>query len=82
MASWCESAMTLRKNQVPPRLGALVVLHLLAPNKNAVSVTKDLAGFWERHYPTERRHLKRRYPRHLWPEDPVTAKPPAPGRIR
>jgi hypothetical protein len=28
-----------------------LVLHLLAPNKRAVQVTTDLAGFWERHYP-------------------------------
>jgi ATP-dependent helicase HrpB len=59
-----------------------LVLHLLAPNKQAVSVTGDLAGFWERTYPTEARRLRRRYPRHLWPEDPATARPPKPGRIR
>ncbi len=59
-----------------------LTLHLLAPNRQAVSVTSDLAGFWERHYPTERRHLSRRYPRHSWPEDPRTAQPPRPGRTR
>lgn len=59
-----------------------VVLHLLAPNKQAVSVTSDLAGFWERHYPAARRELSRRYPRHAWPEDPVSAQAPQPGRIR
>jgi ATP-dependent helicase HrpB len=59
-----------------------LVLHLLAPNKTAVSVTSDLAGFWERHYPTEARRLSRRYPKHLWPDDPARAKPPRPGRIR
>jgi ATP-dependent helicase HrpB len=32
-------------------------------------VTSDLAGFWQRHYPEIRRELKRRYPRHAWPED-------------
>lgn len=59
-----------------------VVLHLLAPNKQAVSVTSDLAGFWERHYPAARRELSRRYPRHAWPEDPLTAEAPKPGRVR
>lgn len=59
-----------------------LVLHLLAPNKAAVSVTSDLAGFWARHYPAARRELSRRYPRHSWPEDPLTAEPPRPGRIR
>jgi ATP-dependent helicase HrpB len=55
-----------------------LVLHLLAPNQRAVQVTTDLAGFWERHYPTLRRELMRRYPKHSWPEDPLRARPPAP----
>jgi ATP-dependent helicase HrpB len=64
-----------------PRLGEQpLVLHLLAPNQRAVQVTTDLAGFWQRHYPELRRQLMRRYPRHAWPEDPLTARPPAPGR--
>ena len=57
-------------------------LHLLAPNHRAVQVTSDLAGFWERHYPSLRKELMRRYPKHLWPEDGRTAHPPTPGRIR
>jgi ATP-dependent helicase HrpB len=64
-----------------PRLGEQpLVLHLLAPNQRAVQVTTDLAGFWQRHYPELRRQLMRRYPRHAWPEDPLVARPPAPGR--
>jgi ATP-dependent helicase HrpB len=55
-----------------------LVLHLLAPNHNAVQVTTDLAGFWDRHYPAIRRELMRQYPKHAWPEDPRTATPPAP----
>jgi ATP-dependent helicase HrpB len=55
-----------------------LTLHLLAPNQRAVQVTTDLAGFWQRHYPTIRRELMRRYPRHAWPEDGRTATPPAP----
>lgn len=57
-------------------------LHLLTPNRRAVQVTTDLAGFWERHYPDLRKQLMRRYPKHLWPVDGGTAQPPAPGRIR
>jgi ATP-dependent helicase HrpB len=57
-----------------------LVLHLLAPNQRAVQVTTDLAGFWDRHYPSIRRELMRRYPRHAWPDDPRTASPPAPRR--
>ena len=57
-----------------------LVLHLLAPNQRAVQVTTDLSGFWDRHYPTIRKELMRKYPRHLWPEDPRTAAPPIPRR--
>jgi ATP-dependent helicase HrpB len=48
-----------------------LVLHLLAPNQRAVQVTTDLRGFWERAYRELRPQLSRRYPRHLWPEDPA-----------
>jgi ATP-dependent helicase HrpB len=55
-----------------------LTLHLLAPNHRAVQVTTDLAGFWLRHYPSVRRELMRKYPRHPWPEDGRTATPPEP----
>jgi ATP-dependent helicase HrpB len=68
----------------PRILGARLplTLHLLAPNQRAVQVTTDLAGFWQRHYPSVRRELMRRYPRHAWPEDGRTATPPAPAPKR
>lgn len=55
-----------------------LTLHLLAPNLRAVQVTSDLSGFWLRHYPSIRRELMRRYPRHPWPEDGRSATPPEP----
>jgi ATP-dependent helicase HrpB len=66
----------------PHILGGRVplTLHLLAPNMRAVQVTTDLAGFWERHYPSVRRELMRRYPRHAWPEDGRHATPPPPKK--
>jgi len=57
-----------------------VTLHLLAPNRRAVQVTTDLESFWSTHYPDLRRSLSRRYPKHDWPDDPITAKPPAPRK--
>ena len=48
-----------------------LVLHLLAPNNRALQVTTDLAGFWQRTYRELRPALSRRYPKHLWPEDPL-----------
>jgi ATP-dependent helicase HrpB len=55
-----------------------LTVHLLAPNQRAVQVTTDLGGFWSRHYPTIRKELMRRYPRHAWPEDGQGATPPPP----
>lgn len=64
-----------------PRIadGYALVLHLLAPNQRPVQVTRDLAGFWARHYPALRKELMRRYPRHAWPEDPRAAAPVSAG---
>jgi ATP-dependent helicase HrpB len=59
-----------------------VVLHLLAPNQRAVQVTTDLAGFWAKHYPAIAKELRRKYPKHAWPDDPRSARPPAPGPRR
>jgi ATP-dependent helicase HrpB len=61
-----------------PRVGGgkvPLLLELLAPNGRAVQVTTDLAGFWSRHYPSIRKELMRRYPRHSWPEDPKVPTP-------
>jgi ATP-dependent helicase HrpB len=51
-----------------------VLLHLLAPNHRPQQVTDDLASFWTNTYPDVRKELKRRYPKHAWPEDPWTAR--------
>ena len=55
-------------------------MHLLAPKKRAVQVTTDLPGFWERHYPSIRKELMRKYPKHAWPEDTSVPVPPRPRR--
>lgn len=52
-----------------------VLLHLLAPNMRPQQVTDDLASFWANTYEDVRKELKRRYPKHSWPEDPMTAPP-------
>jgi ATP-dependent helicase HrpB len=67
-----------------PRLAAgrvPLVVEILAPSKRPVQITDDLASFWRSGYPEVRRQLRGRYPRHDWPEDPLTAKPRSrPGR--
>jgi ATP-dependent helicase HrpB len=52
-----------------------VVVHLLSPAQRPLAVTQDLAGFWARTYAEVRKEMKGRYPRHPWPEDPLTAPP-------
>jgi ATP-dependent helicase HrpB len=71
-----KTGPSICKGRVP------LTLHLLAPNGRAVQVTSDLAGFWQRHYPSVRKELGRRYPRHAWPEDGATASPPDPNARR
>ncbi|TDD61466.1 ATP-dependent helicase HrpB [Kribbella antibiotica] len=52
-----------------------VVLHLLSPARRPVAITSDLASFWKQGYPQVRADLRARYPRHPWPEDPLSAIP-------
>jgi ATP-dependent helicase HrpB len=50
-----------------------LLLHLLSPARRPIQVTSDLAGFWQRGYPEVKKELKGRYPKHFWPDDPLTA---------
>ena len=51
-----------------------LLLHLLSPGFKPVQVTSDLKNFWENTYFEVKKDLKRRYPKHLWPENPFEAK--------
>lgn len=50
-----------------------IVLHLLSPGFKPVQVTSDLVSFWNNTYHEVKKELKRRYPKHEWPEDPWIA---------
>jgi ATP-dependent helicase HrpB len=51
-----------------------VLLELLGPNHRPQQVTADLASFWQNTYPEVKKELRRRYPKHSWPDDPLAAK--------
>ncbi|HEY4136234.1 MAG TPA: ATP-dependent helicase HrpB [Alphaproteobacteria bacterium] len=57
-----------------------VVIHLLSPAGRPVQVTRDLANFWREGYAAVKKDLKGRYPRHPWPDDPMSA--PATARAK
>jgi ATP-dependent helicase HrpB len=64
--------------QDTPRIGrgkVPLTLHLLSPAQRPVQVTKDLASFWQQAYFEVKKDLKGRYPKHYWPDDPLTAVP-------
>ena len=52
-----------------------VLMELLSPGFKPVQLTSDLRSFWENTYFEVRKELKRRYPRHAWPDDPLDADP-------
>lgn len=59
-----------------------LLLHLLAPNYRPQQITDDLSSFWKNTYPTVRKELRARYPKHAWPEDPWSAEPESKPRRR
>lgn len=50
-----------------------LTLQLLSPAQRPVQVTRDLHSFWQTTYFEVRRELMGRYPKHYWPENPLTA---------
>lgn len=50
-----------------------ILMELLSPGFKPVQLTKDLCSFWNNTYFEVRKELKRRYPKHYWPDNPLEA---------
>jgi len=65
------------QNKHPTIAGARapLTLRLLSPAHRPVQTTKDLPGFWRGSYAAVRAEMRGRYPKHPWPDDPISAPP-------
>jgi ATP-dependent helicase HrpB len=52
-----------------------LTLVMVSPARRPIQVTKDLPGFWRGSWKAVRADLRGRYPKHPWPEDPLSEAP-------
>ena len=50
-----------------------LTLELLSPAHRPIQTTRDLPGFWRGSWADVRADMRGRYPRHVWPENPLEA---------
>lgn len=59
-----------------------LTLELLSPAHRPIQTTRDLPRFWRGSWADVRADLRGRYPKHPWPEDPLSAPPTARAKPR
>ena len=65
----CEDTPTICDGRQP------LLIHLLSPGFKPVQVTSDLKNFWKNTYFEVKKELKGRYPKHVWPDNPLEESP-------
>lgn len=59
-----------------------VLMELLSPGFKPVQLTSDLRSFWTGTYFEVRKELRRRYPKHAWPDNPLEAEAVRGAKVR
>lgn len=70
-----QEMFSLTENPAIARGRIPVTLHLLSPAGRPVQITQDLESFWKNTYGAVKKDLMGRYPKHYWPDDPLSAMP-------
>jgi len=52
-----------------------LILAITSPAARPIQTTKDLPGFWAGSWRDVAKEMRGRYPKHPWPDDPVSAAP-------
>ena len=59
----------------PSVAGVRLLVRLLSPAGRPLALTSDLQSFWQNAYREVRKEMRGRYPKHIWPENPLDASP-------
>ena len=72
----CTENPSIAQGRIPLKV------ELLSPARRPVQVTEDLANFWTNSYPAVKKEMAGRYPKHVWPDNPLEAKPTSHAKRR